>query len=295
MGTIRVRKSALGSPPAVGLFAVVDKRYKPLQELGTGGVCRVDLATDLKTGEEVALKRPHPFLKETNNAAMTLWNEAVALSLITHPGIPDYVSHSEADGNPYVVMEHIGGPTFGLNKVRDRFELLSVFISVCDILSALHELGIVHRDVKPSNILLRPLSRAPVLIDYGYSLVPGMPDYSKEMNTVVGTARYMAPEQTLPGGRVDKRADIYSVGILLYSYLSGQYPYVEPANGGPEAVMRLHRTATAPPMHEINPRVPPRLSRVVCQAMSREPARRFSSALELADALSDCLELMHPL
>ncbi len=267
-------------------FALVAGRYKPLSELGSGGACRVDLARDNATGRQVALKRLHERLIRDPTALLLLEAEAGALSILGGIGAPRLFGHSISGPDPYVAMEYVRGES--LTKRRHgRSEAVRLLMNICAALSAAHGAGIVHRDVKIANIMILP-SLVPKLIDFNYALVPGVEDAARRLPRPVGTPAFMAPEQTYPGAAVDRRADVYSLGIVAFCTLSGHYPYIHPDNADAEALYRLHRTARAPLMHELNPQVPPRLSLAVARAIEKFPERRYSGAGEFADALADC-------
>ncbi len=272
------------------LFAVVAGRFKPECEIGQGAVCYVQLATDLKTGNHVALKRLKDEMLGRERPLAALANEAAALARVNHPGIPALIAASLEGPEPYLAEEYAAGLQFSLNGflARPKSALIETFISICDALSSLHKAGMVHRDMKPSNLVLWKAQNAASIVDFGLALVPGMPDMAQGTDIPVGTPMYMAPEQTYRGAKVGRKADIYSVGVMLYSFASGHYPYLI-SDDSAEGMMALHRTAHAPMMHERSPWIPPRLSFVAAHALEKDPMRRFHDAQEMADALSGCL------
>ncbi|MFN7991591.1 MAG: serine/threonine-protein kinase [Candidatus Micrarchaeia archaeon] len=280
--------------PAVkdrNLFDIVGERYKPLAELGKGAICRVDLAMDIRSKKEIAIKRLHEDNLRNPTALFTLHSEAAALNAVRHPGVPAFIRSSLDVPDPFVAMERIDAQAFSLRSFGTRYEILQSCIAICDILSGLHQLGIVHRDLKPSNILLRTRSRAPVLIDFGFSLVPGLPDLAMMADSPIGTPKFMAPEQTVPKTRMTPQTDIYSLGVIAYSFLSGCYPYTLGPGESDAQIMEAHRKQKAPLMHTVNHRIPVRLSNVMAKAIEKDPRNRFVDAEEMGDALSDCLSL----
>jgi serine/threonine-protein kinase len=274
--------------PSRNPFDVIGGRFKPIAELGSGGTCRVDLAEDRLRGGKVAIKRLNDRLMGKTNTPLLLAVEAAALASICHPGVPRFVAYSEEKPDPYVAMKFVEGVGFGIKYLRDPSDVLQSCISVCDILSTLHQQGIVHRDMKPANILLKLTTREPVLLDFGFAIVPGMPDFAKFTEVPLGTPMYMAPEQTFARTTVDYRADIYALGVITYSLVSRNYPYLLP-HSTPHEMMEAHRQQEAPPMHLKADWVPQKLSRVVAKAMNKDPAKRFASAEDFSDSLSDCL------
>jgi serine/threonine-protein kinase len=286
------RKNQPPEPPGRKLFEVIARRFKPLKELGSGAVCRVDLAKDLQEGRLVAVKRLNGDMLAKPKARQTLALEAKALSLANHPGVPKLFHASLDAADPYLAESFVDGLAFSINNFRHRprRKLLEAFIRICGMLSHLHGLGIVHRDVKPPNLILHRDLRGVSLTDYGFSLVPGLPDFALEAGTPVGTPDFMAPEQTYPKARVDRRADVYSLGVIMYAFTSGWYPY-DVKSDAPEELMELHRHARAPLPHERDPSIHPGLSLVIARALEKEPGKRFQDAGELADALSQCLTI----
>ncbi|MCI0504356.1 serine/threonine protein kinase [Candidatus Micrarchaeota archaeon] len=277
-------------PPERGLFETVNGRYRPLQELGCGAVFLVHLADDLRTGNTVAIKRLRGDMLANKNAHYAMETEARALSLARHPGVPVLYSSSPIGPDPYLAEEFKDGLPFALNYVQDARTAVLLSISACGILSALHGAGIVHRDLKPGNLVLGCDRRSVSLIDYGFSIVPGMQDFAMRVDVPVGTPMFMAPEQTYPKVRVDFRADIYALGMVLYQFLSGWYPYtMDPDKDEGEEYFRAHRSEPAVPLHVRKPAIPRRLSYAVARALEKEPRRRYQDADEFADALSESL------
>ncbi|MFH0884897.1 MAG: serine/threonine-protein kinase [Candidatus Micrarchaeota archaeon] len=277
-------------PVGRDLFDIIDRRYQPLKEIGCGAVAIVHLAKDEQTGSNVALKRIRGDKLGNRNAHYTLKTEARALSLVRHGGVPCIFDSKLTGPDPYIVEEFKDGLTFSLNNLNESRRIIELTIRVCDILSTLHSAGIVHRDVKPSNLVLSMDKSAVSLLDYGYSIVPGMQDFAMRVDIAVGTPMFMAPEQTYPRAFIDRRADIYSLGMIIYQFLSRWYPYVTFADRDEtEEYFRVHRSASAVPLHMRNPSIPKRLSYAVARALEKEPHKRYQDAEDFADALSGCL------
>jgi len=288
--TPRRRRHKHAEPPERNLFALVGGRYQPLQEAGCGAVALVHLARDVRSGYEVAVKRLRGDKLGNGNARFTLLTEARALSLVRHPGIPAIYASRLGLPDPFIVEEFKDGITFSLNNLKDARRVLELSIGICDMLSTLHGAGIVHRDVKPSNLVLSFDKSTVSLIDYGFSIVPGLEDFVMRVDVAVGTPMFMAPEQTYPKAVIDHRADIYSLGIITYQFLSGWYPYtIFPDKDEKEEYFRVHRSAVAVPLHVRNDRIPKRLSYAVARSLEKEPRKRYQDAEEFADALSGCL------
>jgi serine/threonine-protein kinase len=234
----------------------------------------------------VALKRLNEGCIHNPRALQTLRNEAAALSLADHPGVPKLIESSFERADPYIAMEVVKGKELAIDNPGTRRELLNTAIRICSILSSLHSAGIVHRDVKPAHIIVGGGKVS--LIDFGIASVPGMPDFASIAIEAVGTPDFMAPEQTYPKARVDHRADIYSLGIIVYSFISGYYPYVV-EDGSRESCFEVRRTREAVPLRARSGSFPASLSRALQTALAREPKDRFDSAADMADAISDAL------
>lgn len=264
-----------------------------MSKLGEGGVCRVDEACDMRGGR-VALKRLLEDKLESANGRLILRNEAAALLRLRHPGVPRHITSSFDGPDPFIAMELITGEHFAPGRGMDfsRCSVLSTAISICDILATIHEQGIVHRDIKPSNIMIRRRTLAPVVVDFGFAKLSGVPDYAKQVDLFIGSPKFVAPEQTYVRAEVDTRADIYSLGVILYCYLSGHYPYYVPPTSDLQKILNIHRYEEAPFMHQRDSSIPRNISHIVARAMAKDPEKRFGDVRELADALSDCLDLI---
>lgn len=277
-------------PPDRSLFDKVGGRYRPLQEAGCGAVSLVHLARDERSGFEVALKRLRGDKLGNGNARLTLKTEAHALSFVHHPGIPAFYEAMLEGPDPYIVEEFKEGMAFSINHLNAGRKTVELTINICDMLHTLHRAGIVHRDVKPSNLILSGDKTTVSLIDYGFSIVPGLPDLASLVDVAVGTPMFMAPEQTYPKAAVDHRADIYSLGLILYNFLTGWYPYAIISNRDEkEEYFMVHRSSIAVPMSNRNPDIPKPLSDAVARALEKDPRKRFQSAEDFADALGNSI------
>jgi WD40 repeat protein len=243
-------------------------------ELAHGGLGRVLVARDRRLGRKVALKVPlHP------NEAPRFAHEVRITSRLQHPSIvPLYEAGRLPSGQPFFAMKLMAGRTLseaisGARTPAERLALLPSIIAVADAVAYAHDQKIVHRDVKPSNVVLGDFGEA-VLLDWGVAreLSASSPD-----DGIAGTPSYMAPEQAA-GAPLDPRFDVYALGAMLHHVLAGEAPY----HGS--SVDVLERLAKAPPpaLEERWPGVPPELATIVGKAMARDPAQRYPSARELA-------------
>ena len=261
-------------PPRVG-------RYQIVRRLGSGATGIVYLARDSVLDREVALKLLAPSLSADPHAIRRFSEEARAASALVHPHIATVYEFGRADNERFfIAMAYHQGET-----LRDRLgrgalpvdEALGVAREICDGLAEAHAKGIVHRDIKPENILLT--GRGAVIVDFGIAKVLG--HTLTRTGAALGTAAYMSPEQTRGAG-VDHRADIWSLGVVLYEMLTGSRPFV--TEGG-EALVYAIRHDSPVPVRDGCPEVGPGLARIVDRCLQKEPARRYQSSPELLSAL----------
>jgi eukaryotic-like serine/threonine-protein kinase len=255
--------------------------YRVVRRLGHGGMGVVWLAHDPRLDRQVALKLL-PSHRSTDDAARRrLTEEAKAASALDHPHIATIYDIGDApDGRLFIAMAFYEG-----ESLRDRLErgplpvgeAVAVATQLADALAAAHAVGIVHRDVKPGNVILTQ-SGGVKLVDFGVAKLPAA---RAAASLMAGTPPYMSPEQ-FRGEEVDGRADIWSLGVVLYEVLSGRRPF-----GGADeaALLRAIQNETPPELRQLNPEVPAPLARIVERCLARSPATRFASASELRDAL----------
>ncbi len=224
--------------------------------------------------------------------------EATAMERLTHPNIVQiYDFVRERDGSLYLAMEFLEGPS--LSKIlKERGclpmrEAVDVCLPVLSALEAAHKVGVIHRDIKPDNIVLATVQdgKATVerikVVDFGVARLKG--DSVTDAGQALGTPVYMAPEQA-QGGDIDERVDIYGVGAVLYELLTGRPPFIPPEAPNPNlAVLALIMTMDPEPLRSRNPDVSPALESVVLRAMCRDREQRYRSASELAAALEAAL------
>jgi len=236
---------------------VIDERFTIEQLAGFGGTGQIYRARDRRSGGLVALKVMHDAERlELERFA----REAQVLSTLSHPGIVRYIdSGITAEGEPYLVMEWLSGETLSSRLQRTQLtlpEALALGRRVASALSAIHRDGVVHRDIKPSNLFLRDSAIDKVtLIDFGMARRPLADTKLTVTGTMLGTPGYIAPEQVYNMQNLDGRADIFSLGCVLYRCISGRAPF-----RGPDALrMLLNGTADQlPRLREFRPTIPPR-------------------------------------
>jgi serine/threonine protein kinase len=265
-------------------------RYEILEQLGQGGMGSVYKARDPQLDRFVALKVPYfegPPEKQAV-ARLRFLREARAAARVRHPHVCPIHDVGEQDGVPYVVMSLVEGCSLADHlrkhgRLNDCREAACLAAQIADALQAVHAQGILHRDLKPGNILLDSKGQA-LLADFGLARFDDDADCLTAAGVVVGTPAYMAPEQRDPSiGPVDVRTDLYSLGVVLYQMLTGMLPRSAPGLPGPIK----HPEPAPPSAHRAD--IDPHLEAVVLKAMSRDPAKRFANAAQLAASLNSWL------
>ncbi len=263
-------------------------RYVVDREIGRGGAARVFQAHD-KAGEVVALKVLHPQLA-ASVAAERFLLEIRLVSRLDHPRIARLLDFGEEDWIVYYVMEFVSGPTLKhhLARVR-RASIGDIYRIAHDVLDALgyaHAHGIVHRDVKPENIVLSPAGAC--LLDFGIAkaIAASGTDRLTRSGFAVGTSSYMSPEQVAGAEDIDGRSDLYSLGCVLFETLAGRPPFEDPFE---ELVLKMHQQHPAPDVREFRSDCPAPLAELLDRALVKSPDRRWQKAEEMQAALTAAL------
>jgi hypothetical protein len=264
---------------------VIANRYRMGRQLGAGGMARVVAAHDLRLDRAVAIKLV-PVAGIDRAGRERFVREARSSARFTHPNAVAVYDAGEGDGYLYLVMELVDGPSLATRLADegrlDTPEALRITDRVLAALGAAHAAGIVHRDVKPGNILLSS-SGGVKLADFG--IAKRLDDMASDLTSsgqFVGTPKYLAPEQ-VAGARPTPATDLYAVGVVLYEMLTGGPPFDA---GDPVATAIAHRDAPIPDLHASRPDVPDHVVAAVRRAMAKDPAQRFESAERMATALA---------
>jgi TolB-like protein/tRNA A-37 threonylcarbamoyl transferase component Bud32 len=282
------RALAAGAVDVAKVRGALADRYAIERVLGQGGMATVYLAEDLKHHRKVAVKVMRPEFAATLGSERFLREIEIAAKL-SHPHILPVHDSGEADGLLYYVMPWIDG-----ESLRERLlqqgalpvdQALRLAREVAEALEHAHQRGIVHRDVKPANILLG--GGHALVGDFGIARAMGSGAALTQTGLSVGTPQYMAPEQAMGEATVDARADVYAVGGVLYEMLAGQPPYTGPT---PQAILAKSLTGPPPALETIKPGIPGSVSAVVERAMARDATDRYQSAAALVGALDEALE-----
>jgi serine/threonine-protein kinase len=267
-----------------GLATALADRYRLERELGAGGMATVYLAEDLKHGRKVAIKVLRPELAMALGAERFLREIAMTASL-RHPHILPLYDSGEAAGFLYYVMPLVEGESLRDRLTRQKQlpidEALTIAREVADALGYAHQRGVTHRDIKPENILLE--GGHAVVADFGIAraVSPGV-ERLTETGLSIGTPLYMSPEQAAADPDLDGRSDLYSLGCVLYEMLGGQPPFTGPTA---EVVTRQHIVAEAAPITNLRPTVSPEVAGALARSLAKNPADRFNSVAQFADAL----------
>jgi eukaryotic-like serine/threonine-protein kinase len=255
-----------------------DGRYRIVRKLGAGGMANVYLAEDQELGRRVAIKILNERHANDEQFVERFRREAKSAAALSHPNIVSIYDRGEAEGTYYIAMEHLDGRTLKELIVARGPAPVHVAIDYArQILAALrfaHRHGIVHRDIKPHNVLVDGEGRAKVA-DFGIARAGA--SQMTEAGSIVGTAQYLSPEQAR-GAPVDNRSDLYSMGVVLFELLTGRVPFT---GDSPVEIAMKHLSETPPPPSAKRPEIPRELDLVVTRALAKDPAHRYQTAEEM--------------
>ena len=261
-----------------------DERYDPKELIGSGGMAEVYLARDGELDRDVAIKRLRPQYAHDEEAVERFEREAKSAASLSHANIVQVYDRGETeDGSYYIVMEHVPGGT-----LKDRIhkhgplpphEAVAIALQIARALKAAHDAGVVHRDVKPQNVVLTELGEAKVA-DFGIARAVAASTVTRT-GFVVGTAHYLSPEQAL-GHPATPRSDLYSVGVVLYEMLTGRVPHDAETQVG---VLMKHVSGRPVPAKDANPEVPEELDAMIARLLARDPEDRYRDVDELIEDL----------
>ena len=258
-------------------------RYRLEDTVASGGMGQVFAATDERLRRRVAVKLLRESLVDDPRFVERFRREARAVAALNHPNIASVFDYGEEEGRHFIVMEYVDGrdleEVIGFSGSLEPGRSALVAAQSCDALDHAHGSGIVHRDVKPANIILGEDDRVKVT-DFGIARAMGDSTLTAT-GSVLGTAHYLAPEQA-SGADVGPAADQYAMGVVLFEMLTGEVPF---GGTSPIGIAMRHVADEVPPPSRLNSDVPARLDEVVAIATAKDPDRRYASASQMADAL----------
>lgn len=261
--------------------------YEIIEVIGSGGMGIVLKGFDAKLNRVVAIKVLTPAFALNSTARKRFLREAQAAAAVSHPNVVAIHSVDE-DRLPYLVMEFVDGPSLQERLDYDGFlglnQILRIGVQVASGLSAAHAQGLVHRDIKPGNILLEKGVERVKITDFGLARAADDASVTKE-GTIVGTPQYMSPEQAR-GETVDQTSDLFSLGSVLYTLATGRLPFRAESCYG---VMRRITDETPTPIRELNPEIPEWLCSIISRLMEKKKEARFQSVVEVHELLETCL------
>lgn len=259
-------------------------RYRVEQELGRGGMAKVYRGQDTVLGRTVAIKILAPQFADDQDFVHRFRREAQAAARISNHNLVSVFDTGSDDGVHFIVMEYVDGRTLadliagGGRILPDR--AIEIAIDVCHALEAAHAQGVIHRDIKPGNIMLDENGRVKVT-DFGIARVISTSETIAQTAAVLGTASYLSPEQA-QGQPVDGRSDLYSLGCVLFEMVTGRAPFL---GDSPVAVASKHVLEQPTPPSRLNPDVSPDLDAVILRALAKNPANRYQTAEEFREDL----------
>src|SRR6478672_2334264 len=261
-------------------------RYRIVERIGRGGMADVYKAYQPSLDRYVAIKVLHPFLLEEDGSRERFQREARSVAALRHPNIVQVFDFDTEGDDYFMVMEYVDGPNLkavmheqaaaGTRLSLDRID--EIITAIGGALAYAHRQGMIHRDVKPHNILFTSAGQ-PLLTDFGIAKIVSGGSQSLS-GALSGTPAYMSPEQGR-GAPLDARTDIYSLGVVLYEMVTGRVPFDADT---PFAVVIKHINDPLPLPHTVVPDVPPALARVILKAMAKAPEDRYATAAELVQA-----------
>ena len=275
--------------PDIAPNTLIDRRYRVISRLGTGGMADVFLAEDQQLGRRVAVKLLHRRFAEDPGFVERFRREAQAAAGLQHPNIVSVYDRGSFDDTYYIAMEYLPGRSLK-QLIREEAPLdpiraIDITIQILKAARFAHRRGVIHRDLKPHNVIVDNSEHAKVT-DFGIARA-GASDMT-ETGSIMGTAQYLSPEQA-QGHPVSAGSDVYSVGVVLYELLTGRVPF----DGESAVTIALKHVSESPrPPRQINPAISPELEQVVLWSLNKDPSDRPTDADQLITALEQCRAIL---
>ncbi|GAB4430786.1 MAG: hypothetical protein Kow002_19130 [Anaerolineales bacterium] len=267
--------------------------YRIIEKLGQGGMATVYKAYHAKLDRYVAIKVLHPAFGEDQSFEARFQREARVVARLDHPNIVPVYDYAEHEHRPYLVMKFIEGVTLKARLEDGKLsgeEIVKVIDSVGAALAYAHEQGILHRDVKPSNVLLASDGQI-YLADFGLARIAQAGESTLSSDSIMGTPQYISPEQARGDKDLDSGTDIYSLGVLLYELVAGQVPF---SADTPFSIIHDHIYTPLPMPRAVNPDVPEAVERVLLKALAKDRTDRFENVSEMVQAFKSAWAQTEP-
>lgn len=291
---VTVLPAASQDPLRLALEGKLGAQYRVLRLLGRGGMGAVYLARDLTLEREVAIKVVTP-AADRHGMYERFRREAKTAAKLSHPNIVPLHAFGEVDGMPYFVMGYVRGESLADRMRRDgrlpEDEARRILAEIADALDHAHRQGVVHRDVKPDNVLLEDASGRALLTDFGIAKTIAQGETLTQHGAVVGTPHYMSPEQAAGRSDIDGRSDIYSLGVMAYAMLAGRLPFEGHSVAN---ILAAHLTQEPPSLRSLVPTVSDSMLQAVERCMSKDPAKRWQDSRALKATLGTIEEAKLP-
>ena len=275
-------------PLRAALETALGAQYEIVRLLGRGGMGAVYLARERALERTVAIKVLPPEIAVSAEAQERFRREARTAAKLTHPNIVPLHTFGEVEGMMYFVMGYVEGESLADRMQRDNelppAEVRGILGAMADALHYAHRQGVIHRDIKPDNILLEAESGRPMLTDFGIAKASASQETLTELGTAIGTPHYMSPEQASGERDLDGRSDLYSLGVVGYAMLAGRVPF---EGTSAQEVLVQHVTKAPPPLEATAPGVPKDLAKAIMRCLAKEPRSRWPDGNSLRDAVAE--------
>ena len=269
----------------------INNRYEIVKNIGEGGMANVYLANDTILERKVAVKVLRGDLSADDKFIRRFEREALSVSNLSHPNIVEVYDVGVEEGSHYIVMEYIDGKTLKqLLKKRESLtlsEVIDIMTQLTDGISHAHESYIIHRDIKPQNIMIEDDGRVKIT-DFGIAMALNATQLT-QTNSVMGSVHYLPPEQA-SGKSATVKSDIYSMGILMYELLTGNVPFK--GDNAVEIALK-HMKDKIPSVRKQDPSIPQSVENIILKATAKNPRNRYDSAKEMHEDLLHCLDEEH--
>ncbi len=268
------------------LQAAVEGRYKIRRLLGRGGMSGVYLAWEHALEREVALKVLSPHMGRGVENRERFRREGRVMASLNHPNIVPVYTLEQKDGLTFAVMQYVQGESLGERLERmgslPQTEAVRMLGEIADAVAAVHGAGVIHRDIKPDNILIDDHTGRAMLIDFGVATVRTSEHSRSEVAKGLGTPHYMSPEQALGEQRADERSDIYSLGVVGFRMVAGRLPF---SGSSARSIVAQHVALEAPPVGHYAPWLDDEIARVIDRCLAKDPSKRWPDARAFRSAL----------